>query len=78
MCCYTSKRKPINSDIKDIEKFSFITIKPDKKSRQERKVEQQEEMTEKEIAKYTERELVRQKFRRDFLPLEERTVVLEL
>ena len=78
MGCYTSKIKPINSDIKDIEKFSFITIKPDKKSRQERKVEQQEEMTEKEIAKYTERELVRQKFRKDFLPLEERTVMLEL
>tara|TARA_B100001057_G_scaffold242023_4_gene242372 strand:- start:2871 stop:3107 length:237 start_codon:yes stop_codon:yes gene_type:complete len=78
MGCHNSKITPINSQIKNIEKFSFISIKPDKKSTEERKLEQEEEMTEKEIAKYTEREIVRQKFRRDFLPLEERTVVLEL
>ena len=78
MGCYNSKITPINSQIKDIEKFILKSIKPDKKSTEERKLEQEEEMTEKEIAKYTEREIVRQKFRRDFLPLEERTVVLEL
>ena len=78
MGCHNSKITPINSQIKHIEKYSFLSIKPDKKNTEERKVEQEEEMTEKEIAKYTEREIVRQKFRRDFLPEEERTVMLEL
>ena len=78
MGCYNSKITPVNSHIKDIEKFSFITIESHKKSTEERKLKQEKEMTEKEIAKYTEREIVRQKFRRDFLPEEERTVMLEL